>query len=136
MPWGSFPAEAKAQHAAMTDLGSSSSMLQTTARRCNWSLTRQLPNPVTTCTTIRCCAASRASTTPHSVGSEMSRPASSSSHIQRRMQTQRQRNTKPELALRRELDRRGMRFRLQRQLLPDMRRISDIVFGPAASSLR
>jgi len=61
----------------------------------------------------------------------MFRPAPSSSHIQRRMQTQRQRNTNPELALRRELHRRGMRFRLQRQLLPDMRWISDIVFGPA-----
>ena len=58
-------------------------------------------------------------------------PAASSAHAQRRMQNQRRRDTRPEIALRRELHRRGLRFRLQRQLLPDVRRTSDIVFGPA-----
>lgn len=47
------------------------------------------------------------------------------------MRSQRQRDTGPELALRSELHRRGLRFRLQRRVLTDVRRTSDIVFGPA-----
>ncbi len=61
----------------------------------------------------------------------MSRPAASSPDARRRMQNQRRSDTRPELDLRRELHRRGLRFRLQRQLLPDVRRTSDIVFGSA-----
>ena len=61
----------------------------------------------------------------------MARPAASGPDVQRRMQNQRRRDTRPELALRRELHRRGLRFRLQRQLLADVKRTSDIVFGPA-----
>jgi DNA mismatch endonuclease, patch repair protein len=47
------------------------------------------------------------------------------------MRAQRLRDTTPELALRSELHRRGLRFRVQRRLLPDVRRTADIVFGPS-----
>ncbi|MDP9441377.1 MAG: very short patch repair endonuclease, partial [Actinomycetota bacterium] len=43
----------------------------------------------------------------------------------------RRRDTAPEVALRRELHARGLRFRVERQLLPDVRRRIDVVFGPA-----
>ncbi|PZA23096.1 very short patch repair endonuclease [Modestobacter versicolor] len=47
------------------------------------------------------------------------------------MQLQKTRDTAPEMALRRELHRRGLRFRLHKKLLPDRRRSVDIVFpGP------
>lgn len=41
------------------------------------------------------------------------------------------RDSRPELRLRRELHRRGLRYRVQRNVLPDVRRRHDIVFGPA-----
>jgi len=41
------------------------------------------------------------------------------------------RDTAPEIALRRELHARGLRFRVDRAVLPDRRRRVDIVFGPA-----
>lgn len=48
------------------------------------------------------------------------------------MQAQRTRDTAPEVALRRELHRRGFRFRIDRRIVPDQpRRRVDIVFGPA-----
>lgn len=47
------------------------------------------------------------------------------------MRAQRRRDTAPELALRSALHRRGLRFRVQRRVLPDVRRTADIVFGPA-----
>lgn len=40
------------------------------------------------------------------------------------------RDTAPEIALRRELHRRGLRFRVDRPVLDDKRRRVDIVFGP------
>jgi DNA mismatch endonuclease (patch repair protein) len=40
-------------------------------------------------------------------------------------------NTTPELELRRELHARGLRFRIDRPVLPDKRRRADIVFGPS-----
>lgn len=40
------------------------------------------------------------------------------------------RDTKPELELRRALHARGLRFRVDRAVLPDRRRRVDIVFGP------
>lgn len=55
-------------------------------------------------------------------------PHPSSEHIRRRMQNQRRRDTKPEMALRRELHRRGLRFFVDRRVLPDVRRRHDIVF--------
>jgi DNA mismatch endonuclease (patch repair protein) len=47
------------------------------------------------------------------------------------MQLQRSRNTAPELALRRALHRRGLRYRLHRPPVAGLRRTPDIVFGPA-----
>lgn len=41
------------------------------------------------------------------------------------------RDTKPELALRRMLHARGLRYRIDRQVLPDVRRRADLVFGSA-----
>lgn len=40
-------------------------------------------------------------------------------------------DTKPEVELRRALHARGLRFRIDRAVLPDRRRRADIVFGPA-----
>jgi len=47
------------------------------------------------------------------------------------MQGNRSRDTSPELALRRELHRRGLRYRVDRRPEPDINRRADIVFGPA-----
>lgn len=47
------------------------------------------------------------------------------------MKTVRLRDTGPELALRRELYRLGLRYRLHRPVVPGVRRRPDIVFGPA-----
>lgn len=47
------------------------------------------------------------------------------------MQLQRSFNTGPEVALRQALHRRGLRFRLQRAIVPGTRRRVDIAFGPA-----
>ena len=59
----------------------------------------------------------------------MNRPPASSDTVRRRMQQQRVRDTEPELALRRELHRRGYRYRVDYALLPTMRRRrADIVF--------
>lgn len=55
-------------------------------------------------------------------------PEPSSEHIRRRMQAQRRRDTNPEVALRRELHRRGMRFFVDRRVLREVRRRHDIVF--------
>jgi len=41
------------------------------------------------------------------------------------------RDTEPEVELRRILHARGLRFRVDRAVLPDRRRRADIVFGPA-----
>ncbi len=49
----------------------------------------------------------------------------------RRMAKQRTRDTYPELAVRRELHRRGLRYRVQRPVLSGTRRKADIVFGPS-----
>ena len=50
--------------------------------------------------------------------------------IRAKMQRVRSRDTKPELALRRELHRRGLRYVVQRAVFPDRRRV-DIVFSKA-----
>jgi DNA mismatch endonuclease (patch repair protein) len=47
------------------------------------------------------------------------------------MQGQRAFDTAPEMALRRALHRRGLRFRLHRQIVPGTHRRVDIVFGPS-----
>lgn len=48
-----------------------------------------------------------------------------------RFRAQLRRDTKPELLLRSELHRRGLRFRVDRKVLPGLRTRPDIVFGPA-----
>ena len=47
------------------------------------------------------------------------------------MQSIRRRDTAPEVALRSALHRAGLRFRVDKALLPGSRRRADIVFGPA-----
>lgn len=47
------------------------------------------------------------------------------------MARQSPRDTQPELILRRELHRRGLRFRVSRRILPQLRSEADILFGPA-----
>lgn len=59
-------------------------------------------------------------------------PAAASPAVRERMQRQRSRDTSPEVELRRRLHARGLRFRVHRRVLTDVRRHHDIVFGPAA----
>jgi DNA mismatch endonuclease (patch repair protein) len=56
------------------------------------------------------------------------RPEASSPAALRRMVSQRRANTGPELALRRALHAKGLRFRIHREPLPGLRRSADIVF--------
>lgn len=58
-------------------------------------------------------------------------PAPPSDSTARRLKAQKRENTAPELAVRRELFARGLRYRLHRAILPDSRTRVDIVF-PAA----
>jgi DNA mismatch endonuclease (patch repair protein) len=51
--------------------------------------------------------------------------------VRANMQANRWRDTKPELALRSELFKRGMRYRVNRKPLPSLRRTADIVFSSA-----
>jgi DNA mismatch endonuclease (patch repair protein) len=61
----------------------------------------------------------------------MAGPAASSAVIRRRMQQQRRRDTRPEMELRKTLHAAGLRYRVERPVLPCMRRRADVVFGPA-----
>jgi len=58
------------------------------------------------------------------------RPRASSAHVERRMKAQRRRDTAPELALRRELWRRGLRYRVDHKVKGTRRRV-DVVFTRA-----
>jgi DNA mismatch endonuclease, patch repair protein len=58
-------------------------------------------------------------------------PQASSAAVSARMSQQRNRDTGPEMALRRELHRRGHRFRVARRPVAELRSTADIVFGPA-----
>jgi DNA mismatch endonuclease, patch repair protein len=60
-----------------------------------------------------------------------SAPEASSADALRRMRRQRRRDTAPELALRRELHRRGLRYRVDHTVLAQGRRRHDIVFPGA-----
>lgn len=51
------------------------------------------------------------------------------------MQRQASRDTSLELELRRLLHSRGLRFRVHRRVLPDVRRYHDIVFGPSKTAV-
>lgn len=61
-------------------------------------------------------------------GRSSGRPAASSPSALRRMQAARQRDTAPELALRRELHRRGFRYRVDAQVIASVRRRADLLF--------
>lgn len=56
------------------------------------------------------------------------RPSASSPEALRRMKRQRRQDTNPEMALRRELTRLGLRYRLHVRVLPRLRRAVDIAF--------
>lgn len=59
------------------------------------------------------------------------RPAASSAAVRRRMEGQRRRDTKPELLLRSRLWSLGLRYRVDHQVLPGLRRRADLAFiGP------
>lgn len=58
-------------------------------------------------------------------------PAASSPTALRRMQRQARRDTTPEMALRRELHRRGLRYRVDCAVIPGVRRRADLVFRRA-----
>src|SRR5688500_10490109 len=58
-------------------------------------------------------------------------PPPLSEGVRRNMQANRGRDTGPELALRRELHRRGRRFRVNRRPDPDVRSTADLVFRGA-----
>lgn len=51
--------------------------------------------------------------------------------VRDRFRRQPRRDTKPELALRRELHRRGLRYRVDRPPIAGMRSRADVVFGPS-----
>ena len=55
-------------------------------------------------------------------------PSASSPAAQRRMQATRGQNTAPEMALRRELYQRGLRYRIQVAVIPGLRRTADLAF--------
>jgi DNA mismatch endonuclease, patch repair protein len=58
-------------------------------------------------------------------------PQASSQDALRRMQRQKRTGTRPEIDLRRELYRRGLRYRIHRRPVPGLRRTMDVVFpGP------
>ncbi|HTW05940.1 MAG TPA: very short patch repair endonuclease [Acidimicrobiales bacterium] len=59
------------------------------------------------------------------------KPFASSEPVRRRMSAQRREGTAPELALRRALHASGLRYRLHRAPLAELRRKADIVFGPS-----
>lgn len=67
----------------------------------------------------------RADRTP---GTREAVPAASSTAARNRMRATKRRDTKPELALRRELHRRGRRYFVDRAPLPGMRRRADLLF--------
>ena len=58
-------------------------------------------------------------------------PAASSARVRAAMQATRRRDTPAEVALRRALHRRGLRYRVDLQVVRGLRRRADIVFGPA-----
>jgi DNA mismatch endonuclease, patch repair protein len=57
------------------------------------------------------------------------RPTPASPDVSRRLSAQRVRDTEAEMALRRLLHRRGLRYRVHRRPLPALRRVADLVFG-------
>lgn len=64
-------------------------------------------------------------------GSVRRHPPPASDLVRVRMERQRRRDTAPEMALRRELHRRGLRFRVDQRPEPTVRRRADLVFTRA-----
>jgi DNA mismatch endonuclease (patch repair protein) len=62
-------------------------------------------------------------------------PPASSPHTLKVMRRMPRRDTKPELAIRRELHRRGLRYRVDAAPLRGLRCRADVVFGPARVAL-
>ena len=62
---------------------------------------------------------------------DMGGPRTTAEATRRAMQGNRSRDTKPELALRSILHRRGLRFRVATRPIPDVRRTADVVFTRA-----
>lgn len=60
-----------------------------------------------------------------------SRPPASSEAVRRRLSRQPQVDTKPEMLLRRRLHAEGLRYRVDQQVLPGLRRRADLVFTRA-----
>ena len=58
------------------------------------------------------------------------KPVPLDAHTKARMERQLRSDTAPELRLRRELHRRGLRYRVDRSPVPGMRSRADVVFGP------
>ncbi|MCZ7531735.1 MAG: very short patch repair endonuclease [Acidimicrobiia bacterium] len=59
------------------------------------------------------------------------RPAASSDAVRRRLRRQPQRDTKPELAVRRAVWHRGLRYNVDRPPIPGLRRRADLIFPRA-----
>lgn len=55
-------------------------------------------------------------------------PPASSEHVRKRMQANRSKDTKPELALRADIERRGLGFEANARPLPELLRTADAVF--------
>ncbi|MEU5948208.1 very short patch repair endonuclease [Micromonospora sp. NPDC047465] len=68
---------------------------------------------------------------PHDVSKSSDESWASTPTVRRSMQSNRSRDTKPELLLRRALHARGLRYRVCAKPLPDLRMKADIVFRPA-----
>lgn len=76
-------------------------------------------------------AAGRPVSSARTRAADASQSWASSPGVRARMQVQRVRDTSPELAVRRLLHAAGLRFRVDRAPLPNLRRRADIVFGPS-----
>lgn len=63
--------------------------------------------------------------------SRLGRPTASSDRVRRQMERQRRRDTQPEMAIRRLLHAKGLRYRVNLAPLPGSRRRADIVFTAA-----
>lgn len=89
-------------------------------------MTLQHPGTALSGTTNKPSFESLVSTTQPSGGSDAPRPLDETTR--QRFRRQPRQDTQPELELRRELHRRGLRYRVERKILPDTRRRADVVF--------
>lgn len=59
------------------------------------------------------------------------RPRPSAEHVRQRFENQQTRDTRPELVVRRLIHAQGLRYRVDQQVIPGLRRRADLVFRPA-----